>query len=83
MPATLTLPAPTAPPHIAPACRRVQDLLRGSCRPELRRLTAVETELEVILVGRVPTHHLKQLALELIRPVADGRLIVIRLVVAC
>lgn len=73
MPATLPPPAPT---------RSAQELLRGSSRPELRRLTAVESADEITLIGQVPTFYHKQLAQELVRPAAAGRRISNRVQVA-
>ena len=74
MPATLTPPS-------APA-RTAQELLRGSSRPELRRLTVVESADEITLLGRVPTFYHKQLAQELVRPAAAGRRVSNRVTVA-
>ena len=84
MPATLASAPALSPPPAAPAAaaiRPAQELLRASPRGDLRRLTAVENAVEVVLVGRVPSYHLKQLAIELVRPAAAGRVIVIRIVV--
>ena len=72
-------PPPAAPP--APACP-VQRLLLGSPRAELRRVTVVVTAREIALHGKLRTYHLKQLAIEHVRPAANGRRLVLsRLVV--
>lgn len=83
MPAILThTPAPPTPVAAGePATWPAQDLLRTSSRPELRRLTAVETPTDIVLLGVVPSYYLKQLALELVRPAAGGRPIANRVVV--
>ena len=85
MPAVLDFQPTLSPPPVAPlppAPCPVQALLHGSPRSELRHVTVVVTAFEIVLKGRVKTYHLKQLALEHVRPAANGRQIVIyRLVV--
>ncbi len=65
--ATLTpLPA-------AGVARTVEELLRASARPDLRRLAVTATADEIVLTGVVSTFYLKQLAQELVRDAAAGR----------
>ena len=73
--ATLTPPPalPYQPPGAVGVVRAVEDLLRASSRPDLRRLTVAATADEIVLSGVVSTFYLKQLAQELVRDIAAGR----------
>lgn len=50
-----------------------EQALRQSPIPALRRLDVEETDLEVVLVGKVPTFYLKQLAQETVLPLIGQR----------
>jgi len=52
---------------------RVDDALRQSPIPALRRLQVEETEQAIILSGAVSTYYLKQLAQETIMPLRGAR----------
>jgi hypothetical protein len=47
--------------------------LRQSPIPALRKLTVEETDTAVVIVGRVSSYYLKQLAQETVMSVLDGR----------
>lgn len=68
--ATATL---TPPPAAVGVARAVEELLRASSRPDLRRLAVTATADEIVLTGVVSTFYLKQLAQELVRDIAAGR----------
>jgi hypothetical protein len=55
--------------------------LQQSAFPALRKLRVEETETVVVLLGRVSSYYLKQLAQEAVMPVLDGRELVNRVVV--
>lgn len=59
----------------------IQQALTGSPQPELRRLKATETEDSVLIVGRVSSFYLKQLAQETAKSVSEGRRVVNRVIV--
>lgn len=67
---TVMLPLPTA-----------ATALLSASNPELRRLEVRETDDEVQVSGQVSSFYLKQLAQEAVRPAANGRPIVNRVVV--
>jgi hypothetical protein len=50
-----------------------QTALRQSPIPALRKLTVEESDTAVILLGKVGSYYLKQLAQETVMPVLDGR----------
>jgi hypothetical protein len=50
-----------------------QTALRQSPIPALRKLTVEELDTAVILLGKVGSYYLKQLAQETVMPVLDGR----------
>jgi hypothetical protein len=50
-----------------------QTALRQSPIPALRKLTVEESDTEVIILGKVGSYYLKQLAQETVMPVLDGR----------
>lgn len=52
---------------------QASELLRRSRIPALRRLTAQESDREIVLLGSVPSYYLKQLAQECIMPVLGPR----------
>jgi hypothetical protein len=52
---------------------RAAQLLGRSPIPALRKLSLEESDNEVVIVGRVSSYYLKQLAQEAIMPVLDGR----------
>lgn len=58
-----------------------EQALRQSPIPALRRLDVEETDLEVVLVGKVPTFYLKQLAQETVLPLIGQRGLVNRVLV--
>ena len=60
--------ASAAPPIPTP-----EAVLSSSPMPELRRLEVYADEDEVILVGRVSSYYLKQLAQECVRGAVHGR----------
>jgi hypothetical protein len=41
--------------------------------PALRRLTVEETDIAIVISGRLPTYYLKQLAQEAVMPMLAGR----------
>jgi hypothetical protein len=47
--------------------------LRQSPIPALRKLTVEESDTAVIILGKVGSYYLKQLAQETVMPVLDGR----------
>lgn len=57
----------------APAPSTPEAVLSASPMPELRRLEVYADEDEVILVGRVSSYYLKQLAQECVRGAVHGR----------
>ena len=59
----------------------VELVLRESPLPALRRLSIQETEVSVMILGRVPSYYMKQLAQETIMPVLAGRSLVNRVTV--
>lgn len=56
-------------------------VLRDSPLPALRKLSIQETEASVMILGRVPSYHMKQLAQETVMPVLGGRALVNRVTV--
>jgi hypothetical protein len=60
--------ASTAPPRTTP-----EAVLSASPMPELRQLEVYADEDEVVLVGRVSSYYLKQLAQECVRGTVHGR----------
>jgi hypothetical protein len=52
---------------------RVDQILRQSPIPALRRLQVEETDHEVVLMGSVASYYLKQLAQETIMPILGER----------
>jgi hypothetical protein len=52
---------------------RVDQILRQSPIPALRRLQVEETDLEIVLSGSVVSYYLKQLAQESIMPLLGQR----------
>jgi hypothetical protein len=52
---------------------RASQALRRSPIPALRKLLLEETEVVVVINGRVSSYYLKQLAQEAIMPVLNGR----------
>ena len=61
---------------------RAAMILQQSPLPALRKLQIQETDASVMILGRVPSYYLKQLAQESVMPVLDGRALVNRVVVA-
>jgi hypothetical protein len=59
----------------------VELVLRESPLPALRRLSIQETEASVMILGRVPSYYMKQLAQETVMPVLGGRSLVNRVTV--
>ena len=55
-----------------PASSPAIQALRQSTHPGLRNLTVHETEGTIIIMGRVTSYYLKQLAQETIMPVRGG-----------
>jgi hypothetical protein len=55
--------------------------LRQSPIPALRKLTVDESDTAVIILGKVGSYYLKQLAQETVMPVLDGRELLNRVVV--
>lgn len=47
--------------------------LRQSPIPALRKLTVEESDTAVIILGKVGSYYLKQLAQETVMPILDGR----------
>ena len=47
--------------------------LRQSPIPALRKLTVEESDTAVVILGKVGSYYLKQLAQETVMPVLDGR----------
>ena len=56
-------------------------VLRESPLPALRKLSIQETEVSVMILGRVPSYYMKQLAQETVMPVLGGRALVNRVTV--
>lgn len=56
--------------------------LRDSPVPALRTLAIQETEASVMILGRVASYYLKQLAQETVMPALSGRSLVNRVIVA-
>ena len=54
---------------------RAAVVLRESPIPALRRLLIEETEVIVLIKGKVPSYYLKQMAQEAIMPLLDGRVL--------
>jgi hypothetical protein len=59
----------------------VEQALRHSAHPALRRLLVEESETTVVITGRVTSFYLKQLAQETIMPLRGRRDVVNRVVV--
>jgi hypothetical protein len=57
------------------------EALKVSPQPLLRRLRIEESEEEIIIVGKLPTYFLKQLAQETVRPALGERRLVNLIVV--
>ncbi len=57
------------------------EALQQSPQPLLRRLRIEETDEEIVIVGKLPTYFLKQLAQETVRPVLGERRLVNLIVV--
>jgi hypothetical protein len=51
----------------------VEQALRQSALPALRKLAVAETDAEVVLTGSVSSYYLKQLAQETVMPVLGER----------
>ncbi len=60
---------------------RAATILRQSPLAALRKLSIQETDGSVMILGRVPSYYLKQLAQETIMPVLAGRALVNRVTV--
>jgi len=60
---------------------RASVALRHSPLAALRKLTIQETESSVMILGRVPSYYLKQLAQEAVMPALGGRALVNRVTV--
>lgn len=60
---------------------RAASALRHSPLAALRKLTIQETEASVMILGRVPSYYLKQLAQETVMPSLGGRALVNRVTV--
>ena len=60
---------------------RATAALRQSPLAALRKLSIQETEASVMILGRVPSYYLKQLAQETVMPVLGGRALVNRVTV--
>ena len=60
---------------------RAAAALHHSPLAALRKLTIQETESSVLILGRVPSYYLKQLAQEAVIPVLAGRALVNRVTV--
>jgi hypothetical protein len=58
---------------LVPVCSPVVQALRLSSIPALRRLAVEESETTVVILGRVTTYYLKQLAQETVMSVCDER----------
>jgi hypothetical protein len=56
-----------------PPVESANTILRSSARIDLRLLTAIETEEEIILRGTVSSYYLKQLAQETVLPLLGER----------
>jgi hypothetical protein len=52
---------------------RVEEVLRQSALPALRRLRVEETDSKVVITGAVASYYLKQLAQETLLPVVGER----------
>ncbi len=52
---------------------RASQALRRSPLPALRKLQLEETDGVVVIIGRVSSYYLKQLAQEAVMPALDGR----------
>jgi hypothetical protein len=62
-----------------PQTSQVCEALAQNPIPALRRLSAQETEIAVVLDGDVPSYYLKQVAQEAVMPLLDGRQLLNRL----
>jgi hypothetical protein len=60
---------------------RATAALRQSPLAALRKLSIQETEASVMILGRVPSYYLKQLAQETVMPALNGRALVNRVTV--
>lgn len=60
---------------------RAATALRQSPLPALRKLSIQETDASVMILGRVPSYYLKQLAQETVMHALDGRALVNRVTV--
>ena len=56
-------------------------VLRESPIPALRKLSIEESDVIVLINGKVPSYYLKQMAQEAIMPLLDGRALVNRVLV--
>jgi hypothetical protein len=61
---------------LATVSSRVVQALRQSSHPVLRTVAVEETEMTVVLSGRVTSYYLKQLAQETVMPVSGERKLV-------
>lgn len=68
------------PPMIVQTARATA-ALRQSPLAALRKLSIQETDASVMILGRVPSYYLKQLAQETVMPVLEGRALVNRVTV--
>jgi len=73
------MPPSTLKPVPAPSLSALA--LRQSQIPALRRLAIEETNNAVIILGRVPSYYLKQLAQEAVMPTLAGRKLLNRVTV--
>ena len=60
-------------PTVITVCSAAAEALQQSPQPLLRRLRIQETDEEIVIVGKLPTYFLKQLAQETIRPALGER----------
>src|SRR6266511_4133627 len=60
-------------PQMIVQSARATAALRQSPLAALRKLSIQETDASVMILGRVPSYYLKQLAQETVMPVLDGR----------
>ncbi len=69
-------------PTVVQQLSRASDALDHSPLAALRKLTIQETESSVMILGRVSSYYLKQLAQEAVRPALGGRALLNRVTVA-